>query len=317
MEEALGREVGERRWLQAESNRARNQGWRQWLASAVRLFKLRIVALLVFASVAGAFLGASAAPRAGQMLVLVIAGGSAAAGASALNQYLERERDRAMRRTRNRPLAQGRLGNPVWVLWLSLSMILLPALLVAPGNAAFAFFLVLGAFIYAAVYTLWLKPRSSLNIVIGGAAGSAAVMSGGAAVGGWTEPGVIVLALLVFLWTPAHFWALSLLYRDDYQRGEFPMLTAQLPGERARWWILVHGAATVLAGLGLAVLPELGWLYVAPVLVVSAWFINTMLGLMREPVPDSASTVFLASNLYLLVLLAGITLAKARDFLVA
>ncbi len=190
--------VSVRRKLRAgqEADAWRRRGWRGLLELATELFKLRIVALLLWAAFGGAFLGSSGIPSFRASLTLLVTGGMAAAGASGLNQYLERERDASMPRTRNRPLVRGTLERPVWVFWASLAMILAASGAVLPGKPALAFFLLLGAAIYVGVYTLWLKPRTVVNIVIGGAAGSAAVMSGGAAVGAWRDPFVIALALL-------------------------------------------------------------------------------------------------------------------------
>ncbi len=160
--------------------------WSERLRALGVLFRLRIVALLLFAAVAGAFLGAGTWPGGGALAILLVTGGLAAAGASALNEYLERETDARMRRTRHRrPLVTGVIARPGWVLVVGAAMIVLPALAVASANPALAFFLLAGAGIYVGVYTLWLKPRTPLNIVIGGAAGSCAVLSGGAAVRAW------------------------------------------------------------------------------------------------------------------------------------
>ena len=143
-----------------------------------------------------------------------VVGGLAAAGSSALNQYLERDSDRTMKRTRKRPLVTGAIARPGWIPYLATLMILLPSLAVLPFNPALTFFLLLGAVIYVGLYTLWLKPRTLLNIVLGGAAGSAAVLSGSAAAGAWNDPGAVTLALLVFLWTPCHFWSLAIVYQE-------------------------------------------------------------------------------------------------------
>jgi len=164
---------------------------------------LRIVTLLLFAAVGGAFLAAGGSPGIGELALLLITGGFAASGASALNQYLEKDSDALMTRTRKRPLVTGSIARPGWVPYAATLMILVPSLVVLPFNPALGFFLLLGAAIYVGIYTIWLKPRTLLNIVIGGAAGSAAVLSGSAAVGAWNDPGAVVLALLVFLWTPS------------------------------------------------------------------------------------------------------------------
>lgn len=145
--------------------------WVATLRMLAVLFKLRIVALLLLAAAAGAFLGAGGWPGWSNLLVLLATGGMAAAGASALNQYLEREADGQMGRTRRRPLVTGAITHPAWVPWAGGALILLPSIAVLPANPALSFFLVLGALIYVGIYTLWLKPRTLLNIVIGGVAG--------------------------------------------------------------------------------------------------------------------------------------------------
>ena len=147
------------------------------------LFKLRIVVLLLVAAMGGAFLAANGMPGIGALSLLLVTGGFAAAGSSALNQYFERDSDRLMKRTSKRPLVDGTIARPGWVPYVAGAMILVPSLAVLPFNPALTFFLLLGAAIYVFLYTLYLKPRTLLNIVIGGAAGSAAVLSGSAAVG--------------------------------------------------------------------------------------------------------------------------------------
>ncbi|MCP4426970.1 MAG: protoheme IX farnesyltransferase, partial [Chloroflexi bacterium] len=201
--------------------------WRETLAIIIILFKMRIVVLLLMAATGGAFLAAGGWPGAGNLLLLWLTGGMAAAGASSFNQYLERQSDGAMGRTEKRPLVNGDIPNPRWIPSISAALILVPSLAVLPFNRPLAFFLLLGAFIYVGIYTIWLKPRTLLNVVIGGAAGSAAVLSGSAAVGYWNEPGALLLSLILFLWSPFHFWSLALLYRDDYTRADVPMLPAR------------------------------------------------------------------------------------------
>jgi protoheme IX farnesyltransferase len=279
--------------------------WREWLRTAMVLFKLRVVFLLLLAAVSGAFLGAQGWPGLGPLLLLIVTGGLAASGASALNQYIERQADEAMSRTRNRPLVTGSLPRPGVVIPLGIGMILLPTLAVFPFNPALSFFLALGAFIYVGIYTLWLKPRTLLNIVIGGAAGSAAVMSGGAVVGGWQDPAVIVFALLVFLWTPSHFWSLAILYRDDYQKANVPMLPARTSPRAAAIWVLVHTLPTGLAALLLALSPALGWLYFVPALLVTVDLLRRNLLMIKDPSRPQARSFFVASNIYLMVIITA------------
>jgi heme o synthase len=192
-----------------------------WLS----LTKPGITGLICLVAVGGFLLAAPGSVDLLRLGIVVGAGALASGGSAMLNHYLERESDRAMKRTRERPLAAARIGSSGTAAAVGL-------LLVAVGvgtatwllNPLTGFSIFLGALTYVVVYTAWLKPRSSWNIVIGGFAGSAPALAGGAAaVGAWT-PGVLALALLVFLWTPPHFWSLALLLKDDYARAGLPML---------------------------------------------------------------------------------------------
>jgi protoheme IX farnesyltransferase len=165
------------------------------------------------------------------------------------------------------------------------------------------FFLLFGAAIYVGAYTVWLKPRTPLNIVIGGAAGSAAVLSGSAAAGAWNDVGALVLAGLLFLWTPTHFWSLAIVYRDDYARGRVPMLPAQIERRSAAYWVLLHTGGTALAALALAVHPALGWIYLAPVGVATLVLIGLNVRLLFKASAKRAYALFHASNSYLAVVL--------------
>lgn len=282
--------------------------WRTLLQTLPVLFKLRIVSLLLLAATGGAFLGANGWPGSDTLIVLWLTGGLAAAGSSALNQYLERDSDRMMKRTRKRPLVSGVIARPGWVSYVAALMILVPSLTVLPFNPALTFFLLLGAVIYVGLYTLWLKPRTLLNIVLGGAAGSAAVLSGSAAAGTWNDPGAVILALLVFLWTPSHFWSLAIVYRDDYRRGGIPMLPTQTSLRFAAWWVLLHTVATALAALILAAHPALGWLYLLPVIVATVDLMIRNIRLLLRPGAKEAFSLFKASNLYLALILFMICL---------
>src|SRR3989338_6175049 len=193
-------------------------------SSAMVLFKVRIVGLLLFAGLGGAFLVAEGWPGFVPLILMTLTGGLAAMGASALNQYYEQESDAAMKRTRQRPLVIGAIARSHWIPAVALAMILVPSLTVAPFNLPLAVWSLAGAAIYAGIYTVWLKPRTVLNIVLGGLAGTCAVLCGGAAAGNWAHPGVITLGLLVFLWTPTHFWSLAIMCREDYARVNIPML---------------------------------------------------------------------------------------------
>ncbi len=274
------------------------------------LFKVRIVVLLLLAALGGIFTGALGWPGAEPFLLIVVTGALTAMGSSAWNQYLERDTDALMTRTRNkRPLVNGAIRRPGWVPYMATAMIALPVFAVAPFNPALAFFLAAGAFIYVVIYTIWLKPRTNLNIVIGGLAGSAAVLAGGAAAGAWNAPAVIALAMMLFFWTPIHFWALALVYREDYARAKVPMLPVTTSPRRAASWGLLHGIGAAISGMAIATLPGMGLIYAIPVGIASAVLLWQGAWLVADPVKRRAWHLFHTSNLYLAVVLVAAILA--------
>jgi protoheme IX farnesyltransferase len=287
------------------------------LSLIAQLSKLRIVSLLLLAAIGGAFLGSQGLPTPGGLVLLLVGGTLAAGGSSAINQYIERDIDRSMRRTRRRPLPSGELEHPKVVLWSGLAAVIVSVLLSLPFNTALAACLAAGAFTYVGIYTLWLKPRSVVNIVIGGAAGSFAVLSGGAAVGATLNPSVMTLALLVFVWTPAHFWALAMVARADYQDAGFPMLPANISLQSSARWVVIHVMATVAAAVILAVSPGLGWLYFAPVALFSLALIRLSVRLLQDPIPKLAFQLFGASNIFLTVVLGAIVAVRLGRLLLA
>ncbi len=281
-------------------------GWRKTMQTMVVLFKLRIVFLLLMAATGGAFLAAGGWPGFAALGLVWGFGGMAAAGASALNQYWERNTDGAMGRTEKRPLVTGEIEDPRWVPVVASLLIIVPVSITFTFNRPLSFFLALGAFIYVGIYTIWLKPRTLLNIVIGGAAGSAAVLTGSAAVGNWSDPGALILSLILFLWTPFHFWSLALLYRDDYAKSDVPMLPVHTTPKQAAWWVMSHTLPTAVFGVMMTFLPTLGIVYLIPVAIVSADLFWKNVKLIQDPSPKHAKAVFMASNIYLLVLLLAI-----------
>ncbi len=282
---------------------------RDWLATLLVLFKARVVLLLLFAALGGAMLGSVGAPSMGDLALLLLTGGLSASGASALNQYWERHKDYAMKRTRRRPLVEGTVSARL-VLVVATAMVLAASGIAwLAGNPALAIWLAVGALIYVGVYTIWLKPRSVLNVVIGGAAGSAAVLSGGAATGDWSDPGVILLALLLFMWSPTHFWSLALAYRADYARAGVPMLPVVASPRRAVFWMLVHAAGTAIFGLLIALDPAMGWGYLIPVGLATVWLLRESARLLTDYSGARALTVFKVSNVYLSLVLLVICVA--------
>lgn len=274
------------------------------------LLKLRIGLAVALAALAGmlAAEGRFSTAHAAAFLLAVL-GASGAAGA--FNHYWERESDRAMRRTCIRPFASGRLRpGAVWPVTFAFLLAASLVLAWAAGGAQAAVWLFLGAFTYGVVYTVWLKRQSAWNIVIGGAAGSFAILAGAAAVGEAWAPAPLILALVMFLWTPPHFWSLAAARGDDYRRTGVPMLPV-LVGERV-WATAILGHAIVLVTLSLVPLAVgLGWVYGAFALAGGGWFLWRSLQLWAAPSRQAALANFRASLMQFSLLVCGVYLDAA------
>jgi protoheme IX farnesyltransferase len=271
----------------------------------LNVFKLRIgvvialTALTGFAMTPGAHAPAWKAALIGMMVLF------SAAAAGAFNQYVERDIDVKMTRTRNRPFVTGTLRHgPHW-LWLIAIMVIGSTL--ATGwalNWVSALYVFLGAFFYAVVYTVWLKRRTWLNIVVGGLAGSFAVMAGAAAVNPQPEPLSLSLALVLFLWTPPHFWSLAIARADDYTAAGVPMLPVVIGVPAAARVVLANTIALVSASL-LPMWFGAGPIYLTGALIGGAYFLDKSVRLARRPDRASAMVNFHASLLQLTVLITA------------
>ncbi|HET9911213.1 MAG TPA: heme o synthase [Anaerolineales bacterium] len=280
----------------------------EFLSRLVVLFKLRVVVLLLLASLGGALLASHGSLTPGQIFVLFLTGTLSSAGASAINQYIERDRDGRMTRTCQRPLAVGMFARPETALEVSVVLVILAVMIALPYSMPLAFFLSAGAAVYIWIYTLWLKARTWLNIIIGGAAGSCAVLSGGAAAGNWMDPAVLALALLVFFWTPIHFWSLALAYRGDYARAGVPMLPVVVSARASALWIAFHNALVALIALLMGLHPSLGWYYLIFAAPATLWLGWHSLRLIQTPDRKQALKLFTVSNMYLGFVLVAIYL---------
>ena len=273
------------------------------LRDLLTLLKPRIGAAIALAAAGGLALATGPLPPAGTMAGLLFAVFLASGAAGALNHYAERDLDRRMARTRHRPFAAGRLSaHPLWpaaFTLLVLAAVAWAGMLAGAGPALFVF---AGAFTYSVVYTLWLKRRTPLNIVVGGLAGSFAVLAGGAAGGLGFE--AAVLAVVLFLWTPPHFWSLAMAVERDYAAAGVPMLPVVVGRRRCAALILAH----VVALVALSLLPTLGRagpVYLAAALAGGTVFLIESVRLGRDPDRRKALRTFLASLVQLVLLLGG------------
>jgi protoheme IX farnesyltransferase len=240
------------------------------------------------------------------VFALAVLGASGAAGA--FNHYHERTRDRLMHRTHSRPFASGALKpGAVWPVTFLGLLIASLAMAAAAGGSLAALFVFLGAFTYGVVYTVWLKPRSAWNIVIGGMAGSFAVLAGAAAVGTAFEPVPVILAAVMFLWTPPHFWSLAAAKADDYGQVGVPMLPVVAP---TRVWtsaILAHAAALAVLSL-IPLAYGMGPVYGAFAAAGGGVFVLRSFQLCRRPDRKRAMANFGASLIQFSLLATGVFL---------
>jgi protoheme IX farnesyltransferase len=277
------------------------------LSDYIALTKPRVISLLLVTSVCAMFV-ADPRPSLLTIVLTVIGGYLAAGGAGAINHSLEREIDGCMSRTSRRPLPCGRVSRRsalVFGIVLGLGAL---ALFAAAVNMLAALLAMMGLLGYVFVYTLWLKPRTSQNIVVGGAAGAIPPLVGWAAATGTLTFDAFVLFAIVFYWTPPHFWALALLMKDDYARAGVPMMPVVDGDAETRRQILLYGWLT--AGLSLlpVVIGMLGLIYAGFALALSGLFVGLCLVLYRRADQRSASILFHYSLLYLALLFAAMVL---------
>ena len=272
------------------------------------LFKLRIAFFIMITALAGYAVTPGPSLGALQFAVLAFSVLISSASAGAFNQYIECDIDRLMLRTRNRAFPSGALPHtPAWLVLIGLLLAGSVAAAWYALNPLVALFVFLGAFFYAVVYTIWLKRRSWLNIVIGGLAGSFAVLAGVAAAS--TSPGMqpLLLALVLFLWTPPHFWSLAIANHADYTAAKIPMLPVVVGDARAAQVVF----ASTLALVGASLLPGFfgaGPVYLLGALIGGGYFIFRAWQLARRPSQETAMASFFASFLQLSLLLAAATL---------
>ena len=269
------------------------------------VFKIRISLSIMLCALAGIAVTPGVGLDPWQVTVLALAVLLASASAGAFNHYVERDLDLLMARTRSRPFVTGRFQPSVH--WLVIIVCLLLAAGMVAGlatNFVAALYVFLGAFTYGVVYTIWLKRRTWLNIVLGGLAGSFAVLAGAAAINPGLAPTPLILAMVLFLWTPPHFWSLAFVFRDQYLEAGVPMLPCVIAPEKAAKVILAHTIALVV----LSLLPfwyDLGWVYLCAAVTGGAYFVRASYELSQKPDRVRAKRAFNASLAQLSLLLTG------------
>ena len=278
------------------------------LSSYWELTKPRIVLLLDFTAVM-AFLVAASTINIVRLVAVIVAGTLASGGAGALNCYLDRDLDRIMGRTSRRPIPQGEVS-PVHALVFGLALfgagIVVSALLL-PLLASLS--ILLGAAIYVLFYTKYLKPRTTMNIVLGGFAGSCAPLAGwAAATGQLTALVPWLMALLVFVWTPSHFWALAMRAVGDYSKAGIPMLPVVVGEKKTAQYIALNTFLLVPLSLILVPFGGLGALYLSIAAALGLCMILVDLRLVANPTKAQAWTAFKFSSPYLAIVFLAMVL---------
>ena len=266
------------------------------------LCKPRVVYLIVFTAVVGMFLAVPDWPALNALIAGTLGIGLAASSAAAINHLLDQRIDAVMARTRDRPLPTGQLEVKQVLSFALILCVLSMAILVLWVNALTAVLTFLSLIGYAIVYTIWLKRATPQNIVIGGAAGAAPPVLGWTAVTGTVDPNALILFLIIYVWTPPHFWALAIHRRHDYAAVDIPMLPVTHGVRFTRWHILFYTILLVLV----TTLPYLtsmsGLLYLAGVTVLNIGFLWYALRLLSDTDEALPMQTFSYSVIYLMVL---------------
>ncbi|MBT3747025.1 MAG: protoheme IX farnesyltransferase [Actinobacteria bacterium] len=274
----------------------------------VALTKPRIIELLLITTVPTMFVAQQGVPPVWLMVATVLGGALAAGGANAINMVIDQDIDKLMKRTSGRPLVTGVMtGRNALIFALTLEALAF-VWLWAFANLLSAVLAISATLFYVFVYSLWLKRTSTHNIVIGGAAGSVPVLVGWAAVANSLSWAPIVLFLVIFYWTPPHFWALAIKYRDDYSAASVPMLPSvrslEVTANRIIRYTIIQVALTVI----FAPVADMGLLYLVSAIVLGVVFTAYTFVVRKELTERSAMRLFSFSITYITLLFGAITL---------
>lgn len=276
--------------------------WRERVSGFVALTKPRIIELLLVTTVPTMFVAERGVPSVWLMVATVVGGTLAAGGANAINMVIDRDIDALMERTMQRPLVRG-LMSPRAALTFAVALeVVAFAWLFATVNLLSALLAVSATLFYVFVYTLWLKRTSTQNIVIGGAAGAVPALVGWSAVTNSLDWAPVVLFLVIFFWTPPHFWALAIKYRDDYATASVPMLPAVATLAETARRISLYTVVLVATTLVFAPVADMGAVYVVAALILGGLFGVLALAVERDPSERTAMRLFSYSITYVTLL---------------
>ncbi len=276
------------------------------ISDYLQLCKLKVVGLIVFTAVVGMFLAVPGLPPLDTLVLASLGIGMAASSAAAINHVLDARIDAIMKRTRRRPLPTGQLSEIEAMIFAFALGLVSMVILTRYVNALTAVLTFLSLIGYAVIYTVWLKRATPQNIVIGGAAGAAPPVLGWVAITGEVHAHALLLFLIIFTWTPPHFWALAIARRDDYAKVEIPMMPVTHGVEFTRLQILFYTVLLIIVSL----LPYLtgmsGLLYLAAALVFGGIFLNYAIAMKVSDRPELPMKTFAYSITYLMGVFAAL-----------
>jgi protoheme IX farnesyltransferase len=276
--------------------------------SFLALTKPIVVALLLTTTLAAMIVGAGSWPDTSLVLLTMLGGGLTAGGASALNQYIERDLDLQMARTAKRPLPRGTINPRTALIFASVISVLGLVILWVWVNWLTALMALVGWIYYVVLYSLILKPTTPQNIVVGGGAGAIPPLVGWAAATGQLSMPAFFLFAVVFFWTPPHFWALALLKRKDYARAGVPMLPVVIGEDETRWHIFLYSIQLVALSILLPVTQLTGGIYLIAALSLGIGFLWFAWNLYRQGGNKSAWKMYRYSSTYLALIFSALVL---------
>jgi protoheme IX farnesyltransferase len=278
--------------------------WKNYLA----VCKPRVVALIVFTVIVGMLLSTPGMPPLDNFFYGIVGIGLAAASAAAINHFIDQKADAEMTRTKYRPLPMGDLSSRNVLVFAAIIGVFAMLLLIIKVNILTAFLTFLSLIGYAVIYTVYLKKMTPQNIVIGGAAGAAPPILGWTAITGQIHPHALLLFLIIFVWTPPHFWALAIARREEYAKADIPMLPVTHGVEFTRLQILLYTILLLISTL----LPYLtgmsGLIYLVTAVVLGLGFIYYAVQMMRKKDNKTAMRTFAYSIIYLMLIFAALLL---------
>jgi protoheme IX farnesyltransferase len=285
-------------------------GWRGRINDYYELAKPRIAYLLLITTYAAMVMAAHGWPPLGLTLATLGAGALAAGSAGAFNCVIDRDIDRLMTRTMTRPVPMGRISPQAGIVFATILGVLSFTIFYVFTNPLAAWLSLAGNAYYVFIYTLWLKRTTTLNIVIGGAAGAVPPLVGWAAVAHGIGSPALGLFALIFLWTPPHFWALALMANTDYHRANVPMLPNVRGTQHTKVEIFVYSIVLVAVSLALTPLGVMGLWYFVPAAILGGVFLWDAWKMLKGPTKPLARVLFKYSLLYLALMCAAMVLDR-------